>query len=83
MAPNVLKALTILPKTTVRRSEVDQEYLKPYSKSEKGHISESDQQSHIPQPYTSCHEKLPMDISQRTHPTTEMSICGSYSYTLQ
>ena len=35
VAPDLLKALTILSDTTVRRSPVDQEHLKPYWKSEK------------------------------------------------
>ena len=35
VAPNLLKALTILSDTAVRRSAVDREDLKPYWKSEK------------------------------------------------
>ena len=35
VAPDILKALAILSDTAVRRSEVDQEDLKPYCKSEK------------------------------------------------
>ena len=35
VAPDALKALAILSDTTVRRSTVDQEDLKPYWKSEK------------------------------------------------
>ena len=46
VAPDLLKALAILSDTTVRRSAVDQKDLKPYWKSEKGHISLSDQQSY-------------------------------------
>ena len=46
VAPDLLKALAILSNTTVRRSAVDQEDLKPYWKSEKGHISLGDQQSY-------------------------------------
>ena len=44
VAPDLLKAPAILSDTTVRRSAVDQEDLKPYWKSEKGHISLGDQQ---------------------------------------
>ena len=43
-ALDLLKALAILSDTTVRRSAVDREDLKPYWKSEKGHISLGDQQ---------------------------------------
>ena len=40
VAPDLLKALAILSDTTVRRSAVDREDLKPYWKSEKRpHIS--------------------------------------------
>ena len=46
VAPDLLKALVILSDTTVRRSAVDREDLKPYWKSEKGHISLGDQQSY-------------------------------------
>ena len=35
VAPDLLKALAILPDTTVRRPVVDREDLKPYWKSEK------------------------------------------------
>ena len=45
VAPDLLKALVILSDTTVRRSTVDQEDVKPYWKSEKGCISLGDQQS--------------------------------------
>ena len=45
VATDVLKALAILASTTVRRSAVHQEGLKPYWKLEKGHISRGDQQS--------------------------------------
>ena len=45
VAPDLLKALAILSDTTVRRSAVDRD-LKPYWKSEKGHISLGDQQSY-------------------------------------
>ena len=41
---HLLKAIAIPSDTTIRRSEVDREDLKPYWKSEKGHISISDQQ---------------------------------------
>ena len=47
VAPDLLKALAILSDTTVRRSAVDREDLKPYWKSEKGHISLGDQQSYF------------------------------------
>ena len=43
VAPDMLKALAILSDTTVRRSGVDQEDLKPYLKSEKK-ITLGDQQ---------------------------------------
>ena len=46
VAPDLLKALAILSDTTGRRSAVDREELKPYWKSEKGHISLGDQQSY-------------------------------------
>ena len=46
VAPDLLKALAILSDTTVRRSVVDREDLKPYWKSEKGQISLGDQQSY-------------------------------------
>ena len=45
-AQDLLKALTILSETTVRRFEVDREDLKPYLESEKGHIFLGDQQSY-------------------------------------
>ena len=44
VALDLLKALAILSYTTVRKSAVDQEDLKPYWKSEKDHISLGDQQ---------------------------------------
>ena len=44
VAPDLLKALPILSDTTVRRSAVDWEDIKPYWKSEKDHISLGDQQ---------------------------------------
>ena len=44
--PDLLKALVVLSDTTVRRSAVDQEDLKLYWKSQKGHISQGDQQSY-------------------------------------
>ena len=46
LAPDLLKALAILSDTTVRRPAVDQEHLKPYWKSKKGHNSLGDQQSY-------------------------------------
>ena len=46
VAANLLKALAILIKTTVRRSVVDQEHIKPCWKKEKGNISLCDQQSY-------------------------------------
>ena len=46
VAPDLLKALVVLSDTTVRRSAIDQEDLKLYWKSQKGHISQGDQQSH-------------------------------------
>ena len=46
-APDLLKALAILSDTTVRRSTVDQEDLKPYWKSKKGHVFIDDQQSYL------------------------------------
>ena len=45
VAPGLLKTLAILSDTTVRWSTVDWEDKKSYWKSEKGHISPSDQQS--------------------------------------
>ena len=45
VAPGLLKALTIISDTNIRRSATDGEDLKPYWKSEKGHISLGDQQS--------------------------------------
>ena len=39
VAPDFLKALAIVLYLTVRRSVVDQEYLKPYWKSKRGHNS--------------------------------------------
>ena len=44
--PDLLKALSILSDTTVRRAGVDPEDLKPYLKSEKGNNSQGDQQSY-------------------------------------
>ena len=44
VAPDLLKALAILLDTTVRRSAVDQEDLKPYWNEKKGHISLGNQQ---------------------------------------
>ena len=44
VAPDLLKVLAILSDTTVRRSAVDQEDLKPYWKHKKDHISLGDQQ---------------------------------------
>ena len=46
VAPDLLKAQAILSDTTVRRSAVDQEDLKPYWKLEKRLISLGDQQSY-------------------------------------
>ena len=46
VTPDLLKAPAILSDTTVRRSAVDPEDLKPYWKSEKGHISPGHQQSY-------------------------------------
>ena len=46
VAPDLFYALVIISDTTVRRSAVDQEDLKPYQKSEKGHISLGDQESY-------------------------------------
>ena len=42
VAPDLLKALAILSDTTVRRSPVDREDLKPYWDQKKGHISVGD-----------------------------------------
>ena len=42
---DLLKDLAVLSDTTVRRSTLDQEDLKPYWKSGKSHISLGDQQS--------------------------------------
>ena len=46
VAPDLLKALTILSDTTVTRSAVDRKNLKPYWKSEERHIFRGDQQSY-------------------------------------
>ena len=46
IALDLLKALAVLSDTAVRRSTVDEEDLKPYWKSEKGHIFLGDQQSY-------------------------------------
>ena len=46
VASDLLKAIGILSYTTVRRSVVDREDLKPYWKSEKGPISRGDQQDY-------------------------------------
>ena len=51
VAPGLLKPQAILSDTTVRRSAVDRDDLKPYWKSEKGHISQGDQQSYYLQVY--------------------------------
>ena len=45
-SPDLLNALAVLSDTTVRRSAVDLEDLKPYWKSEKGHICLGDQQTY-------------------------------------
>ena len=45
VALDMLKTLVILSETTVRRPTVGREDLKPYWKSEKGHISQGEQQS--------------------------------------
>ena len=44
VAPDLLKVPAILLDTTVRRSAVDGEDLKPYQKQKKDHISPGDQQ---------------------------------------
>ena len=44
-APDLLQALAILSDTTVRRSAVDREDLKPQWESEKGHTSLGDQKA--------------------------------------
>ena len=49
VVPDMLKALEILSDTTVRRPAVDREDLKPYWKTEKGHISLGDKQSYYSQ----------------------------------
>ena len=46
VAPELLKSLSNLSDTTVKRSEVDLEDRKPHWKSEKGQISLGDQQSY-------------------------------------
>ena len=55
VAPDLLKALEILSDTTVRRSAVHREDLKPYLKLEKGHISLCDQQSYYLQVFQKLH----------------------------
>ena len=51
VAPNLLKALAILSDTTVGRSAVDGEDLKPYWKWERGHFCLDDQQSYYLQAF--------------------------------
>ena len=46
VAPDLLKALVILSDSTVRRSTVDQEDLKPYQKSVKRPLSLGDQEAY-------------------------------------
>ena len=55
VAPDLLKAQAILSDTTVSRSAVDREDLKRYSKSEKGHIFQGDQQSYYLQVFQSLY----------------------------
>ena len=55
VAPDLLKALEILSDTTVRRSAVHREDLKPYAKLQKGHISLCDQQSYYLQVFQKLH----------------------------
>ena len=45
-SPELFKVLTILSDTTLRRYAVEREYLKPYWRSEKGQISEGDEQAY-------------------------------------
>ena len=53
VAPDLLKALAILSDTTLRRSAVDREDLKPYWKSEKRpYFSRRDQQSYYLQVFS-------------------------------
>ena len=79
VAPDLLKALSILSDTTVRRSPVDTEDLKPYWKSEKSHISLSDQQSY----YLQAFQRLPSTVNHRkkTNRTVVFS-CRPFSNTL-
>ena len=56
VAPDLLKTLAILSDTTVRRSAVDREDLKPYWKSENGHISLGDQQPYYLQVFQRLHQ---------------------------
>ena len=56
VAPDFSKALEILSDTTVRRSAVDRQDLKPYWKSEKGHISLGDQQPYYLQVFQRLHQ---------------------------
>ena len=58
VAPDLLKTLAILLDTTVRRSAVDREDLKPYWKSEKSNISLGDQQVYYLQDFTNDRKKL-------------------------
>ena len=64
VVPDLLKALAILSETTVRRSAVDREDLKPYWKSEKGHISLGDKQSYY------------LQVFSKTLLTTERRLTG-------
>ena len=51
VVPDLLKALAIFSDTTLRRSAVDREDLKPYWKSEKSHISLGGQESYYLQAF--------------------------------
>ena len=55
LAPDLLKALAILSVTTVGRSAVDREDLKPYWKTEKSHISLGDGQFYYLQVFQRCY----------------------------
>ena len=57
VVPDLIKALAILSDTTVIRSAVDREDLKPYWKSEKRLISLGDQQLYYLQDFTNHRQK--------------------------
>ena len=67
VAPDKWKALAILSNTAVRRSAVDREDLKPYGKSEKGHISWGDHQAYYLQVLTIFPFTLLLNIDKHSN----------------